>query len=94
MDAIWAWMFKLWLTFQVGSFANERAARDAAANARSAADGGEVRIEPASQRGRTVWRAQVIGLTAGEAQGACAALTRHRAACFVIRPDQRQVASR
>jgi D-alanyl-D-alanine carboxypeptidase len=79
---------------QVGSFANERAARDAAANARSAADGGEVRIEPASQRGRTVWRAQVIGLTAGEAQGACAALTRHRAACFVIRPDQRQVASR
>ena len=81
-------------TIQVGSFGSERAARDAASSARRAADGGEVRIEPTSQRGRTIWRAQVTGLTAAEAQGTCAALARHRSACMVLRPDQRQVASR
>ena len=74
--------------------AARRAAREAASSARRAADGGEVRIEPASQHGRTIWRAQVTGLTAAEAQGACAALARHRSACMVLRPDQRQVASR
>jgi D-alanyl-D-alanine carboxypeptidase len=79
---------------QVGSFSNERAARDAAVNARRAADGGDVRIEPASQHGRTIWRAQVIGLTAAEAQGACAELGRRRLACIVLRADPRQVASR
>jgi D-alanyl-D-alanine carboxypeptidase len=81
-------------TIQVGSFGNERTAREAASNARRTADSGEARIEPVSQRGRTVWRAQVTGLTAAEAQGACTALARHRAACMVLRPDQRQVASR
>jgi D-alanyl-D-alanine carboxypeptidase len=81
-------------TIQVGSFGSERAARDAASSARRTADGGEVRIEPASQHGRTVWRAQVTGLSSAEAQGACAALARHRASCIVLRPDPRQVASR
>jgi D-alanyl-D-alanine carboxypeptidase len=79
---------------QIGSFGTERAARDAASNARRAVDDGDVRIEPASQRGRTIWRAQLIGLTAAEAQGACSTLARHRTACVVLRPDQRQVASR
>ena len=37
-------------TIQVGSFGSERAAREAASSARRAADGGEVRIEPASLR--------------------------------------------
>jgi D-alanyl-D-alanine carboxypeptidase len=78
---------------QVGSFSSERAARDAAVSARRAADGGDVRIEPASQHGRTVWRAQVTGLTASEAQGACAEPGRRRSACIVLRLD-RQVASR
>jgi hypothetical protein len=79
---------------QVGSFGSERAAREAAVNARRAADGGDVRIETTSLRGRTMWRAQVTGLTAAEAQGACAELARHRAACVVLRSDPRQVASR
>ncbi len=79
---------------QVGSFGTERAAREAAANALRAADGGEARIEAANKHGRTMWRAQVGGLTANEAQSACAALSRHRAACVVLRPDQGQVASR
>ena len=79
---------------QVGSFGSERAAREAAAGALRAADGGEARIEAANKHGRTMWRAQVGGLTASEAQSACAALARHRAACVVLRSDQGQVASR
>lgn len=79
---------------QVGSFATERAARDAAARARRTAEGGEARIEPTSSRGRTSWRAQVTGLTAAEAQNACSTLARHKTACIVLRPDQHQLASR
>ncbi len=80
-------------SIQVGSFGSERAAREAASSARRATDSGEMRIESASLRGRTIWRAQVTGLTAAEAQGTCSALARHRSACTVLRPDQRQVAS-
>jgi D-alanyl-D-alanine carboxypeptidase len=79
---------------QVGSFATEQAARDAAIGARRNTDGGDARIEPTSQHGRTTWRAQVMGLSAAEAQNACAALARHRTPCIVLRLDQRQVASR
>ena len=79
---------------QVGSFATERAARDAAARARRTAEGGEMRLEPASSRGRTTWRAQVTGLTAAEAQNTCSTLARHKTACIVLRPDQHQLASR
>jgi D-alanyl-D-alanine carboxypeptidase len=79
---------------QVGSFATENAARDAALNARRLADGGEAYVESISQHGRTAWRAQVTGLTASEAQGVCSALARHKTACLVLRPDQRQLASR
>jgi D-alanyl-D-alanine carboxypeptidase len=79
---------------QVGSFGNERQARDAAVNALRAADGGEARVETVNEHGRRVWRAQVTGLTASEAQNACSLLERHHGACFVLRPDARQVASR
>jgi len=79
---------------QVGSFATEQAARDAAAHARKAADGGEARVERTTWHGHSAWRAQVTGLTAAEAQSACSALARHRGACIVLRPEQRQVATR
>jgi hypothetical protein len=79
---------------QVGSFSTERAARDAAAAGRRAADGGDTHIESAVVRHRTVWRAIVTGLTAGDAQAACATLARKSAPCSVLRPDSRQVASR
>jgi len=79
---------------QVGSFGNERQAHEAAFNARRTADGGEARVETFNQHGRTYWRAQVTGLTAPEAETTCSALARHRAPCVVLRPDQRQVASR
>ena len=79
---------------QVGSYASEKAARDAALNARRASDGGDARIESTSWHGKTAWRAQVLGLSAAEAQGACSALAHRGTPCVVLRPDQRQVASR
>jgi D-alanyl-D-alanine carboxypeptidase len=79
---------------QVGVYAKEKAAREAALAARRMADNGEPRIEEAIAHGRTAWRAQVTGLTAPEAQGACATLSRHRTPCLVLHPDVREVASR
>jgi D-alanyl-D-alanine carboxypeptidase len=77
---------------QVGTFSSEAAARGAATTARHDAEAGEVRIEPVRLRGRTTWRAQVIGLTATDAQDACSG--RRRGTCMVIRPEAGQVASR
>jgi len=78
---------------QVGSYPSERAAREAAAAARRAAEAGEIRIETAHVRHKPVWRAQVTGLTAPDAQAACASMARRRIPCLVIRPETRQVAS-
>jgi len=77
-----------------GSYATERAARDAAAAARRAADGGETHVEAVSVRRKTLWRAQVIGLSAADAQAACATLARRKIACSAVRIDPGQVASR
>ncbi len=79
---------------QVGSFSNERIARSAAAKARRYADGGDVHVEAVKLRRKTLWRAQVTGLTAAEAQDACASLAKHKTGCLVLRPEQRTVASR
>jgi D-alanyl-D-alanine carboxypeptidase len=81
---------------QVGAFPTEHAAREAAGAARRVADGGEARVEPtgAGHGRRPVWRAQLFGLTEGEAQEVCAAMQRRRAACFVLRPEAGQIASR
>jgi len=79
---------------QVGSYATERAAQEVAQSARRAAEAGDVRIEHVSVRGVPLWRAQVVGLTAARAQGACAALAHSRTPCAVLRPEPGQVASR
>ncbi len=82
---------------QVGSFNNERAAREAAHAARRFAGAGEPRVEAAARGAhgkKGVWRAQLVGLTSGEAPAACAALARHKTPCMVIRPEANQVASR
>ena len=81
-------------TIQVGSFATEAAARSAAANARRVADGGDVRVESANVNRKAVYRAQVTGLRASDAQEACSALNHRKAPCVVIRPVVRDVASR
>jgi hypothetical protein len=79
---------------QVGSFATERAARDAAATGRKAADGGEPGVEAATVNRRTVWRAKVVSLSATDAQAACATLAKRKVPCLIQKPDIRQVASR
>jgi D-alanyl-D-alanine carboxypeptidase len=77
---------------QVGSFATESAARSAAASARREAEAGEVRIESVKLRGKTIWRAQVVGLTQPDAVDACSGHRKNT--CNIIRPEARQVAGR
>ncbi|MBO0710314.1 MAG: D-alanyl-D-alanine carboxypeptidase [Acetobacteraceae bacterium] len=79
---------------QVGTFGSERAARAAAAAAVRVADSGGTRVEPTRLHGRLAWRAQLVGLRIGEAHSACGTLSRHRAACLVVRPEAGQIAIR
>jgi D-alanyl-D-alanine carboxypeptidase len=79
---------------QVGSYATERVAREAAASAHRAAEGGEPRIDHVTSHGELLWRARVVGLTAARAQGACSALAHTRTTCVVLRPEPGQTASR
>ena len=75
-------------------YATEHVAQEVAASAHRAAETGEVRIEHVNVRGVPLWRAQVVGLTAARAQGACAALAHSRTPCVVLRPEPGQIASR
>jgi D-alanyl-D-alanine carboxypeptidase len=79
-------------TVQVGTFATEGVARSAAAAARREAEAGDIRVEPIRLRSKTVWRAQVAGLSQADAQDVCAG--HHKGACMIIRPEARQVAGR
>ena len=79
---------------QVGAFASDRAARQAALAARHLTDGGEPRVQLTALHGRAAWRARVGGLTAAEAQGTCAAMARRGVACFVVGRQSGQLASR
>ena len=77
---------------QVGTFSTESAAHSAAQVARREAEAGEIRIEPIRMRRKTIWRAQLTGLTQADAQDACSG--HRRGACVIIRPEARQLASR
>ena len=79
---------------QVGAYASEHVAQEAAASAHRAAETGEVRIERVNVRGVPLWRAQVVGLTAARAQRACVTLAHSRTSCVVLRPEPGQIASR
>jgi D-alanyl-D-alanine carboxypeptidase len=85
-EAIWG--------IQAGTHPTEKAARTAAFAARRVADDGIARTEPVTVNHKTVWRAQVTGLSQADARGACAALTKHKTPCSVLRIDPRMVASR
>jgi D-alanyl-D-alanine carboxypeptidase len=76
---------------QIGTYPSETAAHSAALAARRDADAGEARVEPVRLRQKTIWRAQVMGLTQTDAQEMCS--TYRRGGCIVIRPESRQVAS-
>lgn len=79
---------------QVGVFGSEVAARRAANAARRIADVGDVRVETVLARGRSIYHAQLTGLSPQDARAACAALARRRMACAPIRLDGGQLASR
>ncbi len=79
---------------QAGTHPTEKAARSAALIARKVADDGVVRTDPVRVNRKTVWRAQVTGLTQADARSACAALAKRKTPCAVVRIDARQVASR
>lgn len=72
-------------TIQVGSFHSKKAAQQAASKAHAAAPGGDVRITPARVGHGTTWRAEIVGISSGEAKEACSTLARHRTPCIVIR---------
>jgi D-alanyl-D-alanine carboxypeptidase len=82
---------RLW-TVQVGSFATEAAAHNAASAARRSLDDGEVRVSPIRSRHHVLYRAQLINVTASDAQNACSG--HRKSTCIVLPPAQRQIASR
>jgi D-alanyl-D-alanine carboxypeptidase len=77
---------------QVGTYASEATAHSAAMAARRNAEAGEARVESVRLRGKTIWRAQVTGLTQSDAQDACSG--HRKGTCTMIRPYAREVASR
>ena len=71
---------------QVGAFASENLARDAAGQARNGAGNGRAVVTPVAQGRSTLYRARVSGLSRDAAQSACDRL-RSRGNCMVISPD-------
>ncbi|WP_376098706.1 transglycosylase SLT domain-containing protein [Roseomonas sp. CCTCC AB2023176] len=69
---------------QVGAFASENLARDAAGTARAGAGNGRAMVTAVSQGRGTLFRARVTGLTRDAAQAAC---SRVRGQCMVLSPD-------
>lgn len=75
---------------QVGVFATEATARQSSNNARRIIDNGSIHVEPAGAKAG--WRAQVVGLTAAEASGACSVLTKRKLVCMLMRSNTGQIA--
>ncbi|MDO9710178.1 lytic transglycosylase domain-containing protein [Paracraurococcus lichenis] len=70
---------------QVGAFASQAQARDAAASAQDVA-GGRSAVQPVAAGKSTLYRARVTGLSQPAAQAACDRLKR-KGACMVLSPD-------
>ena len=79
---------------QVGAFASEAAARQAATTARRIAGDGDVRVEATTSKGHTLWRALLTGFSQGEAHQTCNILASHRMVCTAVGPEGGQLASR
>jgi D-alanyl-D-alanine carboxypeptidase len=80
---------------QVGAFRDRGGALAAARAATRQIGGGAAKVEQARVGNRTVWRAQVAGLSEGQARQACADRQRRRQDCAVLAPaaGTRQAAS-
>ncbi len=79
---------------QIGGFQAERNAWEVAQEAGRLAPGGQTRVQPVAIGRRTVYHAQVLGLSEGEARAVCANLPRRGQACQVFRTDIGQTALR
>ncbi|HEX3350433.1 MAG TPA: D-alanyl-D-alanine carboxypeptidase family protein [Acetobacteraceae bacterium] len=79
---------------QVGAFNSSAAARQAAAAAYRVVGDGDPHVAAVVVRGKTTWRAQLLGLTEGEMHSAVGSLGRHRLPAQPIRPETERVASR
>lgn len=71
---------------QVGAFRDRGGALAAARVAVRRIGGGAAKVEQARVRNRTVWRAQVAGLSEGQARQACTNRQRQRQDCVVLAP--------
>lgn len=78
---------------QVGAYATETAARQAAVAARRIVAMGEVAVEAVNSKRHVSWRAQLAGFSQAEANAACGQLLRRHVACVAQRPPARQLAS-
>jgi len=77
-------------TIQVGAFSTRRQALTAARNAEQKLGlaRAETAVNPIRNRRRTLYRAQVMNLTAAEARAACADRKRQKQACMTIAPTR------
>ncbi len=73
---------------QVGAFANQGQAREAAGDAKHrAATPGTSAVSTVRQGHGTLYRARLTGMSRGAAMEACQKLTRNRTNCIVLSPD-------
>ncbi len=77
---------------QLGIFPTEPAARLSATNARRIIESGQVRVAAAGAQPKAGYRAQIVGLTAAEASGACNVLIKRKLVCQLVRSDTGQIA--
>ena len=79
---------------QVGAFANQQAARQAAQSAHRIAAVGDPVVQAVGSQRKSRWWAELAGLSQAEARAACERLQHRHRACVPMRPDARQLASR
>ena len=70
---------------QAGAFPAERTAREIARESLRYAPDGQPRVQPVVFGRRTIYQAQLVGLSEAEARGVCSALARRVPACQVFR---------
>jgi len=81
-------------TVQAGAFPAERLALQFAQEAARLAPGGQPRVQPVGLGRRSVYHAQLLGVSESEARSVCASLARRAPACQVLRTESGQTAFR
>jgi len=79
---------------QIGAYHTERTASDVAREAIRLAPSGQPRVQPVMFGRRTLYHAQLLGLSEVEARSVCASLARRVPACQVFRINEGATAQR